>query len=225
MKNKCKFAAGEKLGLRSAIWSIDINKNDIYISTNHFSKDTKVSLHESGDGQWSYLSSVWKNYNKPNKERHITKWDSEKTSGLNATNIFRIKIPHTELRSYSDVPKKGVKWVSGLISGTYQFDLCVAPASDMNPCEGRDDLPHLVLDTIQLENKKWLVIFYQASKGLIMVETKKSILSEMKEKGVDMNGNRDMALFGNGPDGVPTIIECVNSINQVERSGIVKILR
>ncbi len=161
------------------------------------------------------MSNVWGKENRSNQERHIAKWKSKNIVGLNAVNIFRIKIPHTELRTYSDLPKKGVKWVSGLISGTYQFDLYITPESETNPVENRNDLPYIVLYSSQLQNKKWLIIFYQASNSIEIDSVKESLVLEMRDKNIDMSGDRMIALFDDGSSGnVPTMIECAYTISR-----------
>lgn len=210
MKTDIKFAVGQRNGLKSSIWTISTNKNknDIYISAGILTNETKISLHESGAGQWSYRSEVWKNKDRPNQERHITgEWNFQISVDLKATNIFRIKIPHTELTNYpTDDSKKGIKWVAGLISGTYQFDLCLTPISKEDPTLGRTDLPHLVLDRLQLPNKRWLIVFYQTSPEILIpkVEILQDILSQSM---LSLEDARGMCLFGNSDDGVPIVIE------------------
>lgn len=211
MRSSCRFAAGEKLGLKSSIWKVQVRNNDIFIFTRLFGADCKISLHESGAGQWSLTSDyVSKQSEMKNKERHIAKWSYDRPVEDQAKYIFRIQIPHSELRNYAVGPiKKGVKWISGITLGTYQIDLCLTRPSDSNPCEGRMDLPHKVLDTLQLADKRWLVLFSQAV-GLSPLDlevAKKTVLKQVSEMGVAINGERWIALFGYGDDGVPFILE------------------
>ncbi len=207
--NKCiRFAVGAKTGLKSSIYNITVCKNDIYISAGILTRETKVSIHESGCGQWSYRSEVWKDRKKPNNERHIVKWNSLIPTDLKAVNVLRIRIPHTTLTQYSAPSSEDkVKWVSGLLSGTYQFDLCLTPPSQTDPARDRSDLPHEVLGTLQLNDKRWLVVFYQGTPSLSI--PKEDILREIGNKDINLQGTGGMCLFGASDDGVPVMIECV----------------
>ena len=53
-------------------------------------------------------------------------------------------------------------------------------------CEGRSDLPHQVLESLQLADKRWLEIFIQIA-GLNpegLENAMNSVIFEMKEKGI-----------------------------------------
>lgn len=211
MRSSCRFAAGEKLGLKSSIWKVQIRNNDIFIFTRLFGSDCKISLHESGAGQWSLTSDYVSKHNEmKNRDRHIVRWNYERPESDQAINIFRIQIPHSELRNHPvEMIKKSVKWISGISLGTYQIDFCLTRPSEENPCDGRKNLPHKVLDTLQLANKRWLVMFYQAV-GLSpddLDKAKKTVLKQVSEMIVPITGERWIALFGYGNDGVPLIIE------------------
>jgi hypothetical protein len=207
MKKSCRFAAGERNGDKSSIWTVSVNKSDIYVCSRLFGSEFKLSLHESGDAQWSYTSDfVAREIGMHNKDRHFIKWNFKRPNDNIVINIFRIQIPHTELRNLPCPTNKKIKWVSGITLGTYQFDLCLTRPSDTNPCEGRKDLPHQVLDCLQLSDKRWLVIFSQAV-GLTPsdLENARSTVIELNK---DIINKADwIALFGNGADGVPLILE------------------
>lgn len=210
MKKICRFAAGDRVGLKSSIWTVVVDGNDIYLFTRLFGSSFKLSLHESGAAQWSYTSQfVSRQIEMLNKDRHFIKWNFSRPYDNLACNIFRIQIPHTELRNIPSPTNKKVKWVSGITLGTYQFDLCLTRPSDTNPCEGRTDLPHRVLGCLQLSNKRWLVIFAQAV-GLTLSDlekAKQAVIKEMKDKNLDTNKVDWIALFGKGDDDVSSIIE------------------
>ena len=213
MKRTIRFAAGKRNGPKSSVWTITVSKSEIYIFTRLFGSEFKLSLHESGDAQWSFTSEfVSKQINMSNKERHIIKWRFDRTYDNLAVNIFRIQIPHTELRDIPSPTKKKVKWISGITLGTYQFDLCLTKPSDTNPVDGRTDLPHHVLESIQLEDKRWLVIFSHAV-GLIpddIEKARQAIISQMLEKEELIDKADRIALFGKGDDGVSFIMELSN---------------
>lgn len=210
MKKYCRFAAGERKGLKSSIWTAIVDKSDIYLCSRLFGCDFKLSLHESGAAQWSYTSEfVKRQIEMPYRDRHFIKWNFSRPYDNFAANIFRIQIPHTELRDTPSPTLKKVKWVSGITLGTYQFDLCLTRPSALNPCVGRNDLPHRVLDCLQLSDKRWLVIFTQAV-GLTpsdLENAKQTVISEMKDKCIDITNADWIALFGKGEDGIPLILE------------------
>ena len=148
-----------------------------------------------------------------NQDRHLIKWNYTRPEYDLAVNIFRIQIPHLELRINPHFStNKKVKWISGITHGTYQFDFCLTKPAEANPCEERVDLPHQVLDCLRLADKRWLVIFYQAV-GLTpndIDDAKKSVIKEMKEKNVNIESDesdRWIAVFGKSDDGVPIIME------------------
>lgn len=211
MRQKFKFAAGERTGLKSSVWTVVVKSNDIYLSTELFGSHFKLSLHESGDSQWSYTSDyVEKHVGMKNQNRHLIKWIQKPPQGGLAINIFRIQIPYSELRNDSNhSPNTSINWVSGITVGTYQFDLCITPPSKADPCQGRGDLPHQVICSLQLANKRWLVIFVHAI-GLSPVDVqsaKKSVILEMENKGINIPASGWIALFGESDDDVPFIME------------------
>ncbi|MFN7686420.1 MAG: hypothetical protein ACK5OP_01700 [Sphingobacteriales bacterium] len=210
MKSTCRFAVGERNGLKSSIWTVAINKADIYVFSRLFGSDFKLSLHESGNAQWSFTSDfVARQIDMPNKDRHFIKWTFSRPLDSMAINIFRIQIPHTELRNIPSPTNKKVKWVSGVTLGTYQFDLCITMPSDTDPTAGRDDLPHRVLDCLQLADKRWLVIFVQVV-GLTpsdLEKAKRTVISEMRKKNVEIGKGDWISLYGKGDDGVPLVLE------------------
>ena len=213
MGRSCRFAAGKRNGPKSSIWTLTVSKSDIYLSTRLFGSSFKLSLHDSGDAQWSLTSEfVSRQTDMPNKDRHFLKWHFDRPSGDSAINIFRIQIPHTELRDIPSPTNKTVKWTSGITLGTYQFDLHLTRPSEINPVEGRTDLPYKVFDSLQLEDQRWLVIFIHAV-GLNPEDIEKArqqAISEMKKKNLPIDKADRIGFFGKGDDGVPFIMELFN---------------
>jgi hypothetical protein len=211
MKKECRFAAGQREGAKSSFWKVKVDKNEIYLFTSLFGADFKLSIHSPNEVQWSYTSeSVKRNFGMKNKERHLLKWNYTRPQDNLAVNIYRIQIPHSELRANNhQFTTKKVKWVSGITLGTYQFDLCITKPFDTNPTLDQTDLPHKVLDCLQLADKRWLVIFYQAA-GLTpadIANLKTTIVQEKKQQGVKLDNDCWIAAFGNSDDGVPLILE------------------
>lgn len=84
---------------RSAVWSVYINKSDIYVSSS-ISKKDKVSLHESGNYQWSMRSEAVADAPfVPNTGRHFARWKSPQVpAGEHFTHEFFVLIAESELR-------------------------------------------------------------------------------------------------------------------------------
>lgn len=212
MKKECHFAAGKRSGEKSSIWKVKVDKNEIYVFTSLFGADFKLSIHSPNEAQWSYTSEyVKRNFGMKNKDRHLLKWDYTRPVDNLAVNIYRIQIPHSELRiNNHQTTSKKVKWVYGITVGAYQFDLCITKPFDTNQTINQTDLPHDVLDCLQLSDKRWLVIFYHAI-GLALADIenlKTAIVQEKKQEGVKFDNDCWIAAFGHGTDdGVPLIIE------------------
>lgn len=106
-----RFAVGSARGLKSTVYRIWTAKNasDVYITALPTSGTLKVSLHESGEWQHSFLSQVAMNYVSTNAERHIEKWPPPKPLGGGWIRGYYITIPRTELR-YGNEDVTGVRW-------------------------------------------------------------------------------------------------------------------
>jgi hypothetical protein len=153
---------------------------------------------------------VAKKENMKNQDRHIVRWTFDKPENYLAKNIFRIQIPTSELRDYPpESIKKKVKWISGLNSGTYQIDFCLTKPVDYNPCDNRTDFPHKVLDTLQLADKRWLVIFCHPVNLSQddLDKAKRTVIKETQQKGIYLNDGGWITVFGNDSDGTPELIE------------------
>jgi hypothetical protein len=108
MSNRGRFKfvveAGDR---RSHVWNISIKKNDIYVSS---SGQTKVSLHESGQYQWSIRAEQLQSAPYvPATGRHIGKWERATNFHSELVNHeFFILIPESEL-SVGNIRPEGVK--------------------------------------------------------------------------------------------------------------------
>ncbi len=98
-----RFAIGDPFRLRSTVWLLKSTKADFYIHSRMMGGSTKVSIHESGQAQWS-MQAEWYGKNRPsqpNAMRHIEKWTWTAPNPNTATHTFRIFIPRTELRTFT----------------------------------------------------------------------------------------------------------------------------
>ena len=94
---------------------------------------TKVSIHSGGQAQWS-MESTWygvNHPNKPNRFRHIDRWSWSDPEGSVARRVFKIYIPHSELREIAveeDLSK--VSWLEPPDAGMQTLlDCFIAPAA------------------------------------------------------------------------------------------------
>lgn len=113
------FAVGSETGLRSSIWEIEADKNDIYIAPEGLRQKIKTSLHASG--KWRFgvskefcddlkSAGVW-----PGGDRKLEGWPRPSEFSLVYTLAFRIVFPASELRVWptreSDMKCRSVTWL------------------------------------------------------------------------------------------------------------------
>lgn len=112
-QREIRFAVGTPTGLRSTIWKFWVQRSDIYILSRMFGSNSKVSLHSTGDCQWSNTDSwVIKVPGRRNAERHLQKWTMLRPSGSTALHVFQIRIPETALRTTDVVEDlNAVEWL------------------------------------------------------------------------------------------------------------------
>lgn len=95
---KYKIVVGES-GWQSEIWTVNINGNDIYLTTTG-AKHTKISLHESGRGSWSIRSESVKDAPfVPKSGRHISLWTAPDVVWGDVSALYYLLFPDSELRS------------------------------------------------------------------------------------------------------------------------------
>ena len=155
-----RIAVGSRDGAKSSIWKIWTQGDEIYASSRLFNGLAKVSLHSSGQCQWSYTDEwVLQQEGRRNAERHIAKWSVAYPDGETALLVLRIAVPASELRALAaPADKKKVLWIGNVPQQTtVQLLLFVtrqqvtAPASD-----DTQDRRHI--QSMQLRNGRWLVV-------------------------------------------------------------------
>ncbi|WP_133794315.1 hypothetical protein [Actinokineospora alba] len=107
-----RFAVGTQSGVKSTVYRIWTarNRSDVYIAKLPTSSMTKVSLHESGNWQYSFLSNVAMKVGSKNSERHIERWKKPEPFAEGWIRAFFITIPRTELRLVN-VEAADVRWI------------------------------------------------------------------------------------------------------------------
>jgi hypothetical protein len=97
-----RFGVGSASGLRSSTYRVWTAKHsaDVYITALPMAGTQKVSLHQTGEWQHSFLSEVAMKYVRKNSERHLEKWIRPKPIAEGWTRGYYVIIPRTELRYY-----------------------------------------------------------------------------------------------------------------------------
>lgn len=158
MKKELRFCIGEPAGPHSTTWKIWANRGDVYLSSRMLASDIKVSLHQSGDCQYSRTSESFARTGKPNQDRHIQKWKRRRIypeSGV--VHLFRIIIPTTELRLTSAEQKevKGIVWhmAPPIGYGAY-IELWLTPVLGRPP--EQDEFVNDLLGVLSLANGQYV---------------------------------------------------------------------
>ena len=163
LRKEARFAVGSRTGARSTIWKVWVHRDDAYISSRMFGSDIKVSLHSTGQCQWSCTDTwVKRQENARNSDRHIVRWVVAQPAGDKALLIFRVEIPVSELRESEPLTdKKKIFWVSGAPpETTVRFLIYLTRPSELDPAPAESDaMRHLF--SLRLRNKRWLIVFVE----------------------------------------------------------------
>ncbi len=158
--HELRVAVGTPDGLRSTVWKFVVRGSDIYIFTRMFGGEAKVSLHASGECQWSRTGSwVRKDGSRKNAERHFNKWRMPKQMGHEAVLIFNIKIPESELRMVDAPESLGkVLWIDPPKAGkTLSMDCFITPISSVDPTIV-SPIPAPCVTAFPLADGRWFVV-------------------------------------------------------------------
>ena len=83
-----RFSIGDQANGSSSVWRVWFNKqgnnstSDVYLSYRCLGGMQKVSIHQSGEIQYSFTSEYAKKMNIANQERHIDKWSTSNNSPI-----------------------------------------------------------------------------------------------------------------------------------------------
>lgn len=154
------IAVGTPTGRRSTVWKFFVRKSDVYIQTRMFGSDSKVSLHSTGDCQWSATDDwVKKVPGRRNADRHFTKWYIPRPCGSSALHIFQVRVPETELR-VSGLPEdlSAVEWLPVPPAGhTVLLECYLTPLSEADPAL-TSQLPYPHLFSLPLADGRWFTV-------------------------------------------------------------------
>lgn len=158
-KKEFRFCVGSQDGKRSTVWKVWTSKSDSYVLSRMMGSSTKVSIHTSGDAQWS-IQSEWFAKNRvgqKNQTRHIEKWKWTIPIASVATYVFRISIPQCELRNIeSEEDLADVVFLSAPAPDQKcEIGLYISPA----PIANAPILESGFIAALPLENNQSLVMF------------------------------------------------------------------
>jgi len=205
-----RVAVGNKAGLRSAVWKFIVRKNDVYIFTRMFGRDAKVSLHESGQSQWSATSDwVRGDSSRRNADRHLVKWTSPCPLPEVAAPVFRVLVPESELRTVASVEStKGVRWIPAPPMGaTYAFDCFITPPRKTVPIANQ--APYRHLKSMPLKDSRWFIVLVtQVTVGREDLEVaRRKVVAAGRAAGLRPGAEHRAALFFQGEGTTPGMIE------------------
>jgi hypothetical protein len=156
-----RVAVGSPFAPRSTVWKFLTQTNEIYILSRMFRRDIKVSLHSSGEGRWAATDDwVKKKPGRLNADRLIANWQMREPSVGEASHVFRVQIPTSELRNsvVADEDLSNVHWLEAA-QPDYAVSLecyIASTQSSVDPALGAA-LP--VLFRLPLANGRWLEVF------------------------------------------------------------------
>lgn len=194
-----RFAVGSRDGLRSTVWKCWVQGAEAYISGRLFGTEAKVSLHSSGDCQWSCTDAwVQKHLNRRNADRHIAKWQLTYPQGNDALLAFRVAVPVSELRSEPlHLGQKKVHWVGNApIGSTVEFCFYFTRALHGPPAtDGTPTLRHMA--SLPMRDGRWLVVFVwlRSLSAVDVAAARDAAVEQAREAGVQVGAEHRIALF------------------------------
>jgi hypothetical protein len=208
---EARFAIGQPNGLRSTVWKFSVHKNEAYILTRMFGSDAKVSLHSSGQCQWSATDTwVKKVAERRNADRHITRWTMPRPGGSEAVHVFRIRIPETELRAIgAEEDLDSVEWLPSPPRGhTTSIECYFTPPSDHDPTL-TSKLPGTRLFALQMSDRRWFVgaLCLLALDGKDLEPIRRAVVTEAKTRGVEAQPEHRACAFTTNEGHVRGLIE------------------
>ncbi|SBW04140.1 hypothetical protein KL86DPRO_20265 [uncultured delta proteobacterium] len=180
-KDRFQFGVGDCQGKRSNIWSVILNKNDMYLFSKGFGSDFKISFHESGQCQLSMTDAVVKRENIANRHRHMDRWRLEIDQIFNPIHIFSIIFPATELINFNKNPDDlSITWMDAPSNDEY-LEVSVYILNLSYVTNMQFNIPHKcnLLKDFRMQNGISYVYFYQY---VPMTEEKNIIVNQHKIK-------------------------------------------
>lgn len=164
-RTEARFAVGSRVGPRSTIWKVWVQGEEAYLATRMFGRYQKVSFHSTGQCQWSCTSDwVVQEEVRRNSDRHIVQWIMPESQNNQATLIFKVDIPMSEVRSIpAPTDRKKVFWIAGAPSeATVRFILFITPVSEYDPAPPDTDMRRHLF-SLRFRSGRWVVVLVEVT--------------------------------------------------------------
>jgi hypothetical protein len=198
-----RLAIGTLTDRRSTVWNFWVQRSEIYILTRMFGSDTKVSLHSSGNCQWSATGDwVKKVPARRNADRHMAKWVMPRPNGTAALHVFRVRIPETELRVI-DIAEdlSAVQWLPAPPKGhTVSIECYITPNSQSDPAITAN-LPHRHLFSLPLADGRWFIALHHVIDGKDLEPLRSQMNAQVRAAGIEPKPEHRAAVFTVSDDG------------------------
>jgi hypothetical protein len=156
-----RFAVGQPIGVKSTVHKIFSSRknSDVYLVTIPTGGVMKVSFHESGVCQHSYLSGVAMQYFERNSERHVDRWPMPAPFAGGWRRAYYVTIPRTELREYDllDSEAAAIRWIEDPGDGYWSNIHVLFRDPSSQVCLTVDDV--LFVGELRLNNGGAVVVF------------------------------------------------------------------
>ncbi len=211
-ENEHRVAVGGQKGMRSSVWKFASHKGNVYIMTRMFGADAKVSLHESGQAQWSATSSwVLRDPIRKNSDRHIKRWTLPTATKDNAELVFEVQIPRSELRRIDEVEDlKNIQWLPLPPVGlSVCLECYITPVLEKN--EYTFKFPYPLLTIMPLNKDRFFVVLVNLkpiSEG-DLDKTRRAIINQVTKVGFKILPAHRATVFFERETGVKGMIEMV----------------
>jgi hypothetical protein len=171
------------------VWVFVVRGSDVYITPSLLGGQAKVSLHASGQFQYSYSDSwVTALPGRRNADRHIKKWSLPRQLGREAANVFHVRIPESDLQALNlEEDLSSVRWLpTPAVGETVSLECYITSASDGDPTFTAYT-PHPCVVSLPLADGRWFVVLncIMPLNGLDLGHERKRLRRALRAAGVE----------------------------------------
>jgi hypothetical protein len=218
-KPMLRMCIGTPDGLRSTVWKVWTHRDSAYIQSRMMGSEVKVSLHgRTGQGHWSRTDEWVKRAGVPNKERHIVKWNFDVPTSTQASRVFRLVVPASELQPMG-IPRNHARilWIDGPVPGqATNVELYLSPAPPEKLTSSK--FPYAFVGALPLDPRRSLVLLEHRDPMLstnleTLTSSRHEIASIAQSLGIPLRPGQRATAFLVDPDGVRGMLE-MNPVGQ-----------
>lgn len=221
-----RFLVGSEGERRSSSWrlwtketeEVEAIKKDIYVTTRPLGGVVKISLHDTGEWQFSFTSEFVEKMMSTNQwdlqSRHIRRWKRPAEVAPGVTIALRIYIAESELRLLPWTSKKKVYWVPKPKQGhAVEFLLLItSPSAKVSSWPGKNGAGTIPLTKKDFKNGETCWLLYRfvqvpASVNRILDEARKRIPESVTKQFAAEEGITRAVVFGSEKDGSKVLYE------------------